>query len=180
MKCSLKGNKLYFDEFFYIDLNRDTIVEFDLKNKGEITEAQYRELIYRRAKSMGYFLLARRDYTKKDLYTKLVEKYRNKEIIKEIISEFAELGYMDDVEYARAYIDSHPNFSTKKLQFMLEQKGVEKEIVTKLLEGSQDRELEEIKRQWKKLGDREYQKKIASLMRKGFGYGEIQRAIKDL
>ena len=33
MKFNLKGNKLYFNDFFFIDLNKDTILEYDLKNK---------------------------------------------------------------------------------------------------------------------------------------------------
>lgn len=60
MRYNLKGNKIYFDEFFYLDLNKQTILEFDLKNRDEITQGEYRELIRRRAESMGYFLLGKR------------------------------------------------------------------------------------------------------------------------
>lgn len=59
MKYNLKGNKIYFDEFFYLDLNKQTILEFDLKKRDEISEVEYRELVKRRVESMGYFLLVR-------------------------------------------------------------------------------------------------------------------------
>ena len=36
------------------------------------------------------------------------------------------------------------------------------------------------KKQWKKLGNKENDKKIVSLMRKGFQYKDIQRAIKEI
>ena len=82
MKYNLKGNKIYFDEFFYLDLNKQTILEFDLKKRDEISEVEYRELVKRRVESMGYFLLGKRDYSERELYQKLLSKYREKDIIK--------------------------------------------------------------------------------------------------
>ncbi|WP_339127148.1 hypothetical protein LIY46_00615 [Fusobacterium varium] len=87
-KFSLKGNKVYFDEIFYIDLNKNTIAEFDLKNKEYLTDEEYETLIRLRALSMGYFLLSKQDYSIKELKTKLLLKYREKHIIDEIIEEF--------------------------------------------------------------------------------------------
>ena len=57
-KFSLKGNKVYFDEIFYIDLNKNTIAEFDLKNKEYLTDEEYETLIRLRALSMGYFFMS--------------------------------------------------------------------------------------------------------------------------
>ncbi len=178
MKCSLKGNKLYFDEFFFIDLNKDTILEYDLRKRTEISYEEYRELIKRRAYSMAYFLLAKRDYPSRELYQKLVQKYREKDIIADLIAEFLDRGYLDDYEYGKSYIASH-NYGKKKMEFMLFQKGLTREVISSLLEDNRERELEEIKRQWEKLGNKDRDKKIMSLMRKGFEYRDIQRAISD-
>lgn len=179
MKCNLKGNKLYFDEIFYIDLNKDTILEYDLKNRDEITFEEYKELIFKRACSMAYFLLAKKDYPSKELYEKLLIKYREKEIIAEIISNFVERGYIDDYEYGKNYISSH-NYGRKKMEFMLYQKGLTRDMIKSLLDDNVDRELEEIKKQWVKLGNKEKDKKILSLMRKGFEYRSIQKAIAEM
>lgn len=179
MKYNLKGNKIYFDEFFYLDLNKQTIIEFDLKNRSEISEREYRELIRRRAESMAYFLLSKRDYSERELYQKLLSKYKEKEIIKKILEKFKELGYLNDYDYVESYIKSH-NYSKKKMEFMLLQKGIPSGIIREVLEESGLQEIEEIKKQLKKLGSKEIDKKIVSLMRKGFVYNDIQRAIKEM
>ena len=103
-RYSLKGNKIYFDEEFFIDLNKQTIAEYELQKRNEISEEEYYEIIRRRVLSMGYFLLSKKDYPIKEFTTKLITKYREKEIVEEIIDEFIEKGYLDDVEYGRCYI----------------------------------------------------------------------------
>jgi len=66
------------------------------------------------------------------------------------------------------------------MEFMLLQKGVNSAIIRDILAGQDTFEIEEIKKQWKKLGNKENDKKIVSLMRKGFQYKDIQRAIKEI
>lgn len=80
-KFNLKGNKVYFSEIFYIDLNKATIIEFGLKDKEYLTDEEYEHLIKLRALSMGYFLLSKQDYSIKELKTKLLLKYKEKHII---------------------------------------------------------------------------------------------------
>lgn len=179
MRYSLKGNKIYFDEFFYLDLNRQTIQEFNLKERDEISQDEYRELVRRRAESMGYFLLSKRDYSQKELYTKLLSKYREKEIINSVVEKFVEMNYVNDYDYAQSYINSH-NYSKKKMEFMLLQKGVNLSVIREILSECNSQELEEIKKQWQKLGNRDKDKKILSLMRKGFEYRDIQKALKEI
>lgn len=91
-RYSLKGNKIYFDEEFFIDLNKQTIAEYELQKRNEISEEEYYEIIRRRVLSMGYFLLSKKDYPIKEFTTKLITKYREKEIVEEIIDEFIEKG----------------------------------------------------------------------------------------
>lgn len=179
MKYNLKGNKIYFDEFFYLDLNRQTILDFDLKNRIEITEVEYRELVRKRAESMAYFWLSKRDYSQKELYHKLLAKYREKDILREILERFVDLGYLNDYDYAQSYVRSH-NYSKKKIEFILFQKGISSEIIKKVLENDNFRDITEIKRQLKRLEGKDVDKKINSLMRKGFTYKDIQRAIKEI
>lgn len=179
MKCSLKGNKLYFDEFFFIDLNRDTITQYNLKNRDEISIEEYRELIKKRAYSMAYFLLAKRDYPSGDLKTRLISKYRERDIIEDLIADFCERGYIDDYEYGKSYVRTH-SYGRKKMEFMLLKKGLSSDMIRELLDDNSDQELEEAKKQWIKLGNKEKDKKIMSLMRKGFEYSTIQRAVSEL
>ena len=59
-------------------------------------------------------------------------------------------------------------------------KGVDRNIIRELLEDNQDDEIEEIKKLWIKMGNKEERKKIESLMRKGFQYSAIREAKKEL
>lgn len=178
-KYSLKGNKIYFDEEFFIDLNKQTIVEYELQKRSEISDEEYYEIIRRRVLSMGYFLLSKKDYPIKEFTIKLIAKYREKEIVEEIIDEFIEKGYLDDREYGRGYIKTH-NYGRKKMEFMLFQKGLSSDTIRELLNDNSENELEEIKRLWLRLGEKEKDKKIVSLMRKGFQYRDIKKAISEL
>lgn len=179
-RYSLKGNKIYFDEFFYLDLNKKTIQDFDLKNRDEITLEEYCELVRMRAESMGYFLLSKRDYSEKELYLKLLSKYREKSIIAGIIKKFVDLGYINDYDYAESYIETH-NYGKKKMEFMLLQKGVSQEVIKDVMNSfKSEKEIEEIKKNWLKLGKKENDKKILALMRKGFEYRDIKKAISEL
>lgn len=178
-KFSLKGNKVYFDEIFCIDLNKTTIAEFGLKNKEYLTDEEYEHLIRLRALSMGYFLLSKQDYSIKELKTKLLLKYREKYIIDEIIEEFKGKNYLDDYEYGRSYVRNH-NYGKKKMEFMLFQKGLSQTVIKEVVGENSANELEEIKKLWIKLGDKEKEKKILSLMRKGFEYQDIKKAVSEL
>ena len=53
MKYNLKGNKIYFDEFFYLDLNKQTILEFVLKKRDEISEVEYRGACEKKSRKYG-------------------------------------------------------------------------------------------------------------------------------
>ena len=178
-KFNLKGNKVYFSEIFYIDLNKATIIEFGLKDKEYLTDEEYEHLIKLRALSMGYFLLSKQDYSIKELKTKLLLKYKEKHIIDEIIEEFREKNYLDDYEYGRGYGRNH-NYGKKKMEFMLFQKGISQDIIKKVIGENSENEMEEIKKLWIKLGDKEKEKKILSLMRKGFEYQDIKKAVSEL
>ena len=66
------------------------------------------------------------------------------------------------------------------MEFMLFQKGLSSDIIRELLNDNSDNELEEIKRLWLRLGEKEKDKKIVSLMRKGFQYRDIKKVIPEL
>ena len=58
--------------------------------------------------------------------------------------------------------------------------GVDREIVSEVLEDEKDHQIEKIKQLWVKLGNKEHKKKVESILRKGFLYGDIKKAISSL
>lgn len=153
--------------------------KFYFEKREDISEEEYLEFLRKKAINTGYFLLAKRDYSIKELYIKLLERYQEKRVVEAVIKDFLEQGYLNDYEYARGYINTH-SYGRKKMEFMLLQKGVSHFIIKELLDENVEGELENIKRQYLKLGNKERDKKIAALIRKGFQYRDIQKAIREL
>ena len=53
-------------------------------------------------------------------------------------------------------------------------------MITEILEDNEDEQIEKIKILWRKLGNKEDKKKIESILRKGFLYKDIKRAMSLL
>ncbi|MGF6907553.1 regulatory protein RecX [Fusobacterium sp. PH5-44] len=138
-------------------------------------------------KEYSFFILSKRDYSIKEFVEKIKNKYisedleKNKKeeinnLVEEIKQEFIKTGYLNDEEYVASYINTH-NYGYKKYEFVFKQKGIKESLYKDLLELNKDREIAEITRQWEKLGHKTKEKKVASLMNKGFLYSDIKSVI---
>ena len=179
-KITIKGNKLILDDDKIIYLTKEMFSKFDLKDKISLDDETFYSLIYFRIRLSAYTMLAKRDYFKKELRNKLIEKIGFADIVEEVVEDFEEKGYLDDYEKAKSYTAQHSNYGTKKLSFILYQMGVDREIVSEVLEDEKDNQIEKIKQLWVKLGNKEHKKKVESILRKGFLYGDIKKAISSL
>ena len=90
------------------------------------------------------------------------------------------IGIIDDYEKAKSYANQHQNYGPKKLSFIFYQMGLDREMITEILEDDEDEQIEKIKILWRKLGNKEDKKKIESILRKGFLYKDIKRAMSLL
>ena len=179
-KITIKGNKLILGDDKIIYLTKEMFSKFDLKDKTSLDDETFYSLIYFRIKLSAYTMLAKRDYFKKELKNKLIEKIGFADIVEDVVEDFEEKGYLDDYEKAKSYTAQHSNYGTKKLSFILYQMGVDREIVSEVLEDEKDNQIEKIKQLWVKLGNKEHKKKVESILRKGFLYGDIKKAISSL
>ena len=102
------------------------------------------------------------------------------DIVEDVVDDFEEKGYLDDYEKAKSYTSQHSNYGAKKLSFLLYQMGVDREIVSEILEDEKDNQIEKIKQLWIRLGNKEDKKKVESILRKGFLYGDIKKTISSL
>ena len=102
------------------------------------------------------------------------------ERVLKIVEKLKEHNYLNDRDFAVSFINCHKSWGSRKLEYNLLMKGVDRNIIRELLEDNQDDEIEEIKKLWIKMGDKEERKKIESLMRKGFQYSAIREAKKEL
>lgn len=173
-------NKILFENGVEISLQKKTIDEYKLKEGIEIAKDIYLELVERAVLSFSYWLLEKRDYSEREITTKLIMKYKEKDIVLKIVSKLKEHSYINDRDFAVSFINCHKAWGSRKLEYNLLMKGVEKNIIRELLEDNQEDEIGEIKKLWIKMGNKEERKKIESLMRKGFQYGMITKARKEL
>ncbi|MCI5725810.1 RecX family transcriptional regulator [Fusobacterium sp.] len=180
MKISIKGNKLFLEDGQVIFLTKEMYSKFSLNNKDNLSEQEFYSLVYYRLKLSAYNMLLKRDYFKKELSNKLKEKLNFPDIIEDIMEYFSDKGYLNDFEKAQSYAKLHSNYGKNKLSYFFQQMGLDKESIHDILYNNEENEIENIKNLWLKLGNKEYNKKVASLMRKGFTYGDIKKAISSL
>ena len=95
-KITIKGNKLILDNDKIIYLTKEMFSKFDLKDKTSLDDETFYSLIYFRIKLSAYTMLAKRDYFKKELKNKLIEKIGFADIVEDVVEDFEEKGYLDD------------------------------------------------------------------------------------
>ena len=99
-----------------------------------------------------------------------------------------EYHYIDDGLYAKQFVSQSRNYSKRVIENKLMQKGVQKEIVEKMAELRNDEtEFELCKKQVERYvkskdmtKENAVQKMYASLLRKGFEFSYIKKAIKEV
>ena len=183
-----------FDDFSQeaIKILTDNGIEVDLLPKGE-ARPQGEELKnlkfqsdYVRARSRALWYLDRMDYSEKALFDKLTQKGFEKKASSAVIAKLVELGLLDDRRFGERLCEkliSSGNSKRAAMQKMF-QKGLPYDLCRELLEEKDSDEEDAIlklieKKYAQKLESKEnYQKVYAALVRRGFSYGDVSRALK--
>lgn len=179
IEYKLAKNKISFENGIEITLGRELITQFDLKRREVLSEEEYGELLLKACENYSYYLLGIKNYFKKDLKTKLKEKFRHEDIIESIVFSLEEKGYIDDLDSAKSYILSHGSYGEQKLRFELSKRGVAREIIEEILSENSESEEEALRKQIAKMCGKPHDKIIASLMRRGFNYQKIKKILGE-
>ena len=186
-----KHNKNRYSVFiggeYAFSLDDETLVKSKLKTGSQLSEDDMRYLTEEAelasCKDAGMKLLSRKRYTCRELSKKLSEK--GFEVADRVCERFAELGLLDDAEYARAYVHDAAVVSGKGERLIkseLKRKGIADSIIASVFE-----EFDNSDALWKlvekkfrgKPADRKTAASVfASCMRKGFGADEVRSAIR--
>ena len=134
------------------------------------------------------YLLEKRDYSEKELYKKISEKYSEQKAA-EAVAYSVKCGYVDDERYARRLIEKYlARYGKKRVSAELFQKGIDKELSEQLLEEQYDLEQESekivallrSKLKGAMPADRKESEKVfAFLCRKGYSSDEINHAFAE-
>lgn len=138
--------------------------------------------------------LTRRPRSVKEIRDYLLGKKATEEIILQIIKKLHDQKFQDDTEFAKWWIEQRSNARAKSdliIRIELAQKGIDSEIITKLLHKDGDDRVSDLTkakqiaekkmRTLRALPKREqYQKLGAFLSRRGFDFETSKRAIDDI
>lgn len=172
-------------------IDRTAFDESDLQEGCDCTEEQIEALIRdsrrRRAYSKGMWLLSARDYTEKGLTDKLRRDF-GEDAAARAVARLCELGFVDDERYAYHYAErmmADGNRSARQAQSKLMVKGVPRELAEAAVASVAVSDADQLDH-WiankyaVKLahGDPDQVRKVVNaLMRRGFAYSEIRKAL---
>ena len=163
---------------------------YGIREGEELGEESFREimeeLLPNRAKKKALHLLERMDRTETQLRQKLTELRYPKEIVEEAVSYVKSFHYIDDVRYARQYIESRrERESIRQMRMALLQKGIAGEILDGVLQDTEPPDEEKQIRRW--MGKRQYDPEAADekerarmyrfLLRKGYSCENIRNLL---
>ena len=87
-----------------IYLNADTITDFEIVQGMEVSREELKEIIYssnfRRSYQYALYCLDYRDYSAKEMYEKLLDKYKSERLCRAVVEKLKESSIIDDERYA--------------------------------------------------------------------------------
>ena len=182
MRVSLDGEPA----FVFTDKE---IREWNLEEEMVLDDSEEQALLQyvsREAARTAMNLLVKRDYAEVELYRKLRDKGYS-----EFFEYVSSYHYLDDARYARQMIGSRKGTTSRKMMVnRMRQKGLSDEVIQEAMEEADWTDdmglVREIRRRFssaeqiESLTDKDRQKLLQSLMRKGYGYSDINHVIRHL
>ncbi len=182
---------LFLDGEFAVNIDTETLLKSGFKHGREIDDEQLHELILssenRRAGEKALYLLEHRSHSQKELADK-ISRVTTREAAEAAARHMAELGLVNDEEYARNLtvdLFRRKGYSASRVRRELLQKGIEDELVQRILEENAPDPVEKIrelidKKYGRLLSDEKGRRRsIAALQRLGYGWDDICTAINQ-
>lgn len=184
-----RRSKVILDEDFALVLYRGECNRFGIKEGEELSEDTYQEILkevlFKRARERVLYLLKASDKTEQELVRKLKDGGYPKEAIDYAVGFVKEHRFINDENYGKRYVEFNSRRkSEKQIQFELQRKGLDKEMIRDILKEQPVDEEAQIQAYIRKkridpkeLDRKERSKVMASLGRKGFSYEAVNRVL---
>lgn len=186
--------EVIFDDERQIYLHIDIISDYGIRPGAVFDEKELEEIIYasnkRRAFQYALYLLDYRDYSYREMYNKLEKTYQNEDMCFEVMDKLVSIGCINDKRYAAMLAKKYAEvkrFGPYRAKKEMNLRGIKgetaenalkpyyeliEENIAALLEKKYSRFLEDE-------SDRKSVDKVKnSLVRYGYGYDDINHAIK--
>lgn len=184
---------IFVNEKYAFSVDEEVLLKFNLKKGTELTDLLLSEIQFhdeiQKAFTDALNFLSYRMRSESEVRLHLKKKGVEEAIIREAIHKLYGFKYLDDYEFAKAYVLTHVNGGTKGPVIVrqdLKEKGIEEKLIDKaLLEYPRENQVEHamklaeksIKKE-KNLSERALRQKIEqTLTRKGFSRDVIQQAL---
>jgi regulatory protein len=182
-------------EEFAFSVDSDVLIKFQLRKGMELDDFSFMEIQYqddiRKAYNKAVYYLARRMRSEKEIYDYLISKEIDEPVINEILHKLSAQKYINDEEFALAYVRTQANTTDKgpnAIKMELKEKGItEGTLVQALAEYPLEQQIDKAAKISKKFYDKntkeslkiQKQKLENLLLRKGYSYEVINIAVNE-
>lgn len=181
---------IYIDDEYAFNVHYDTLNECGIYKDAQFDEEKVEEILSfdkeKKAKAKAFDLLSRRDFSKKGIMRKLVEKGIDEENAAIQADYLEERGYINDENYAKnaaKYLFEIKGFGRQRVVNELVLKGIDKENAKEIAEEYEPNDEHRIHEVFlklikgKDLGDKKVVKSLYDkLIRLGYTYEDIKKA----
>lgn len=184
---------IYLDGQFALAISNELLVREGLKVGQELSSEEREELIAKdrlgKAQEQIYRFLSYRPRSEKEIHDYFGKKELKDEEKEKIIKKLKEEKLIDDLEFARWFLEQRQTFRPKgsyALRQELRQKGIGEKIIDQVLPNKEE-ELSLAKKALVKaekkyasfLGREKKEKLIAYLRRRGFSWEAVKKAVDE-
>ncbi|WP_018247568.1 RecX family transcriptional regulator [Orenia marismortui] len=190
-RCSI-----FLDGQFLVGVDAEIVYKFNLEKGHKLTEDILEHILdqedFIQAKKAAFNLLSYRQRSYKEMKDRLAKKGFDEFIIEQVIRILERLDYIDDREFANAWIKDRitRRYGPWVIKMQLKEKGVKQRIIEEELDREYNSDLQykiaqklaakKVKR-YRKLDDWKKRGKLSKfLQRKGFSFDIINLVLKDL
>ena len=184
--------KVFLEGDFAFVLYKSEAARFHIEEGNDLPAKTYEmieeEILLKRARDRGLYLLQSQGRTQAEMIKKLKDDGYSQSVTERVLSFLQEYHFIDDNAYTENYIHVNKGRKSKRqITYELQQKGVDRDQIRQMLEENPVDEEETVRALLKKkTGGRipedkkEIQKLAAFLGRKGFSFEVISRVLRDV
>ena len=184
---------VFVDGEYSFSLDDVDAVTMGIKPGREISWEEIRNCMYEsqfgKLRSKALDMLSRKSMTAHMLYEKLSEDYSDEVVVRQVIADLEDMGYIDDMNFASLFMEYafSKMWGEKKVRYELKQKGVDANIIEDAIctfKLPAEDEIEELIRQ-KYSGEdltdfKTKQRIIRFFASRGFDYSMVESVLRNM
>ncbi len=133
---------VFVDDEYAFSLSDELIIAYNISVGMDVNSLPLKEIAeedeYKRAMSCAFTHMSRSEKSEKQLREHLFKKEFSENTIEKIMARLKELNYVDDLSYARNFVEHSLSSGKKALRFKLKTKGISDSIINEVLENVTD------------------------------------------